>query len=59
MLFHVGAVFVLVVVCILFGLLRADTNEEPDDHSCDSCEESDSCRYFSIVGSADSQCDRL
>ena len=50
MLFHIGVVLALTLACVLFGLLRADSEEEDSELSCDGCAEHDSCEHFAIVG---------
>ena len=50
MLFHLGVVLLLALVCILFGLLRADLKEDDDEKACGNCQDHDSCDHFTFVG---------
>ncbi len=45
---HLIVILVLVAACVLFGLLRADVEEEKADSGspCGSCEEASSCGHF-------------
>ena len=58
MLSYLGVVCVLACSCILFGLLRADSEEESEEHACEGCHESESCDHFSMVGFASQKCDK-
>jgi hypothetical protein len=50
MLFHLGIVLLLALICILFGLLRADLKDDNDEESCGNCQDQDSCEHFAFVG---------